>query len=83
MQDNKALTGIKSAWAYSSSGFNLKSTLKLADDHTIGYADPIVDVRKKNRHLFRILTLMAQLQIARVLNMETGHSKQLLIIIMR
>ncbi|MCV5681744.1 hypothetical protein OFN25_28735, partial [Escherichia coli] len=28
MQDNKALTGIKSAWAYSSSGFNLKSTLK-------------------------------------------------------
>ncbi|CAM6850240.1 Bifunctional tail protein [Escherichia coli] len=49
MQDNKALTGIKSAWAYSSSGFNLKSTLKLADDHTIGYADPIVDVRKKKQ----------------------------------
>ena len=31
----------------------------------------------------RILTLMAQLRIACVLNMETGHSKQLLIIIMR
>lgn len=49
MQDNKALTGIKSAWAYSSSGLNLKSTLKLADDHTIGYAEPIVDVRKKKQ----------------------------------
>lgn len=57
MQDNKSMIGIKSAWAYSSSGFNLKSTLKLANDHSIGYAEPIVDVRKKKQTLISYIDI--------------------------
>lgn len=45
MQTNKSIIGPSSSWAYSDSGFNMSGTIALADDHNLGYLDPILDFR--------------------------------------
>lgn len=45
MKTNKSIIGPSSSWAYSDSGFNMPGTIALADDHNLGYLDPILDFR--------------------------------------
>lgn len=45
MKSNKSIIGPSTSWAYSDSGFNMSGTIALADDHSLGYLDPILDFR--------------------------------------
>lgn len=45
MRSSKSIVGPLSSWAYSDSGLNMNGTIALADDHSLGYLDPILDFR--------------------------------------
>ena len=45
MKSNKSIIGPSTSWAYADSGFNMSGTIALADDHSLGYLDPILDFR--------------------------------------
>lgn len=46
IKSRKSLLGEHSCWAYSDSGFNLTSTIKLSSDHTIPYGKAIIDAKR-------------------------------------
>lgn len=52
LKSRKSLIGEKSCWAYSDSGFNLRSTISLSANHTIPYGQAIINARKtRQTHL--------------------------------
>lgn len=46
IKSRKSLLGEPSCWAYSDSGFNLTSTIKLSTEHTIPYGKAIIDAKR-------------------------------------